>query len=109
MERPEEVDVGVDRLRPEPPAEDVVVTTVSPVELACVAAVEHAHARGEPALGEADHEVEMVRHQAVGEHLPPEPIDDQRDGSLPDTAVRVVSLIRARLLPRVVTWYAQPG
>jgi hypothetical protein len=57
--------LGLDHLRPETAAEEVVTPPVTLVEGPCVGAVEVAHAVGEVRLRRLEDEVIVVPHQAL--------------------------------------------
>jgi hypothetical protein len=65
--------LGLDQLRPEPAAKDMVAPAVSAIERACVLAVEVPHAVGEVREWCLDDQVIVVAHQAACVQLPAVP------------------------------------
>jgi len=88
VERPLVLLFGLDRLGPEPAAEDVVGTAVSFVEGARVLAVQVAHAFGEVRQRRLDEQVVVVAEEAAGVQppaiAPADPLQDpDEDGPVP--------------------------
>jgi hypothetical protein len=82
--------VGLDRLRPVAPAEEVVDPSVALVEGARVAAVQIPHAFVEVRLGRLDDQVEMVAHQAAHVHAPVVAALDAAEDVEEDAAILVI-------------------
>jgi hypothetical protein len=91
--------LGLDLLRPEPPAEDVVAAPVPVVEGAGVGAVEVAHAVRKVRLRRFEDEVVVVPHQALRVQAPAVPALDAAEDVEEDGAVGGVEDDRRAVVP----------
>jgi hypothetical protein len=92
--------LGLDQLRPEPAAEDVVAAAVSVIESPRVLAVEVAHSVGEIRQRRFDDEVVVIAHQAAGVQLPAVAAHDPVQDANERVAVGVVEHDRRVVVPR---------
>jgi hypothetical protein len=99
LERLQELLLGLDLLRPEALAEDVVLPAVALVECACVLAVQVAHAVGEVRQGRLDDEVVVVAEQAARVQAPAVAPPDAFQDLEEDAAVAVVPEDRRVVVP----------
>jgi hypothetical protein len=106
--------LGLDHLRPEPPAEDVIYAPVAVVEAARVPAVEVAHPVGEIRLGRLDEKVIVVAHQAarvdapaVAVHDPVQEVDEERAVAVVEDDRRLVVAPRRNVIKRARSEVAQ--
>jgi hypothetical protein len=90
---------GLDHLRPEAAAEDVIFAVVPMVERACVLTVEVAHAVGEVRQRRLDEEVVVVPEQAPGMEAPPVAPADALQDLDEDRTVPVVLEDRRVVVP----------
>jgi hypothetical protein len=91
--------LGLDHLRPEAAAEDVILPAVSLVEGARVLAIEVAHARGEVGDRRFDDEVVVVAEQAAGVETPAVAPPHASQDLHEDRAVPVVGEDRVVVVP----------
>ena len=96
--------LGLDQLRPEAPAEDVIAAPVALVELAGVSAIQVAHAIREVRAEGLNDQVVVVPHQAAHVSAPAvAPFDPAQDMEEDDPSPSS-STIGAWLFPRIPTW-----
>jgi len=90
--RLEHVRLALDELAPETVPEKMPLKAVADVREARKLAVELTHPGREAAVLDPDDEVVVVRHQAVGETVPPEPSNDSLEELQEDLALVVVDV-----------------
>lgn len=89
-----ELIIALDRGRAKPALEEMAVNGVAIVEFPRVSAVELMHSRGERLVLRFDHQVKVVRHQAVRDVAPTSEANDAIEQSDEQLPVKVVLVER---------------